>query len=79
MPGDYDAQDGRAEASNVGNSLAVRIPSKIARIAKLSPGQPVEILVGNVGLTIVPVGRPAMTLADRLQRFDPSLHGGESP
>ena len=61
-----------------GNSLAVRIPSAIARIAGLSPGQPVEISVGEVGVSIVPVGSRDMTLAERLRKFHPSLHGGEA-
>ena len=61
-----------------GNSLAVRIPAEIARSARLSPGQPVEISVAEVGVSIVPVGTREMTLAERLERFDPARHGGES-
>lgn len=61
-----------------GNSLAVRIPSAIARVAKLSPGQPVEISVEDVGVSIVPLGGRDMTLAERLRQFDPTLHGGEA-
>jgi antitoxin MazE len=56
-----------------GNSLAVRIPSAIARTA----GQLVEIRVDEVGVLIVPSGSRDMTLSERLQRFDPSRHGGE--
>ena len=61
-----------------GNSLAVRIPSAIARTAKLLPGQPVEISVEELGVLIVPVGGRDLTLAERLRQFDPSLHGGEA-
>ncbi len=61
-----------------GNSLAVRIPSAIARAARFSPGQPVEISVEEVGISIVPVGSRDMTLAERLRQFDPLLHGGEA-
>lgn len=61
-----------------GNSLAVRIPSAIARTARLLPGQPVEISVEEVGVSIVPVGSRDMTLTERLRQFDPSLHGGEA-
>ena len=60
-----------------GNSLAVRIPSAIARMAKLAPGQPVEISVQETGVSIVPVGKRDMTLTERLAAFDPSRHGGE--
>jgi antitoxin MazE len=52
-----------------GSSLAVRIPAAIARAAGLSAGQFVEI---------VPVGSGGMALAERLRRFDPALHDGES-
>jgi antitoxin MazE len=61
-----------------GNSLAVRIPSAIARTAKLSAGQPVEVSVQELGVAIVPVGRREMTLAERLRAFDPERHGGEA-
>jgi antitoxin MazE len=61
-----------------GNSLAVRIPSAIARAAKLCAGQTVEVSVQELGVSIVPVGRREMTLAERLQSFDPERHGGEA-
>jgi antitoxin MazE len=61
-----------------GNSLAVRIPAAIARSAKLSEGQPVEISVAEAGVSIVPAGRRELTLAERLERFDPALHAGEA-
>ncbi len=61
-----------------GNSLAVRIPSAVARSARLSEGQPVEVSVQEVGVAIVPVGQQAMSLAERLSAFDPDLHGGEA-
>jgi antitoxin MazE len=61
-----------------GNSLAVRIPSAVARSARLTEGQPVEVSVQEVGVAIVPVGKQAMSLAERLSAFDPDLHGGEA-
>lgn len=61
-----------------GNSLAVRIPSAIARAAKLSAGQPVEVSVQEFGVAIVPIGQREMTLAEKLQAFDPKRHGGEA-
>jgi antitoxin MazE len=61
-----------------GNSLAVRIPSEVARSAKLSAGQPVEVSVQEVGVAIVPIGPREMSLLERLHAFDPLLHGGEA-
>lgn len=61
-----------------GNSLAVRIPSEVARSAKLSAGQPVEVSVQEVGVSIIPIGEREMSLADRLRAFDPIGHGGEA-
>jgi antitoxin MazE len=61
-----------------GNSLAVRIPSEIARSAKLSVGQPVEVSVQELGVAIIPVGEREMNLAERLRAFDPARHGGEA-
>lgn len=61
-----------------GNSLAVRIPASIARSARLSEGQPVEISVTDAGVSIVPTGPRGMSLAERLERFDPQRHGGEA-
>jgi antitoxin MazE len=60
-----------------GNSLAVRIPSGVAKSARLVVGQPVEVAVQERRLSIVPVGSPELTLTERLQAFDPARHGGE--
>ena len=60
-----------------GNSLAVRIPAEIARTAKLSAGQVVEVAAQDVGVYIVPIGPREMTLAERLAAYDPEIHGGE--
>ena len=61
-----------------GNSLAVRIPSLVAKSARLELGQPVVVRVQDEGVAIVPVGERALTLAERLAKFDPSRHGGET-
>jgi antitoxin MazE len=50
----------------------------VARSARLSEGQPVEVSVQEVGVAIVPVGQQAMSLAERLRAFDPQAHGGEA-
>ena len=60
-----------------GNSLAVRLPSAIARSAKLTPGQPVEISFQEGVISIVPVGKREMTLSERLAVYDVERHGGE--
>jgi antitoxin MazE len=60
-----------------GNSLAVRIPAEVARSAKLSAGQVVEVAAQEVGVYIVPIGPREMTLAEMLAAFDPEVHGGE--
>jgi len=60
-----------------GNSLAVRLPSGIARAAKLTPGHPVEISVQDGVISIVPSGKREMTLSERLAAYDVELHGGE--
>jgi antitoxin MazE len=60
-----------------GNSLAVRIPSAVARSARFAVGQPVEMIVEDAGLIVRPVGEPKLTLAQKLALFDPVKHGGE--
>jgi antitoxin MazE len=61
-----------------GNSLAVRIPSAVAKSARLSAGQPVQVAVQEGGLAIIPLGDRQLTLGDRLRAFDPARHGGEA-
>ncbi len=60
-----------------GNSLAVRIPSAVARSARFTVGQPVEVTVEDSGVVVKPVGAPKLTLAQKLAMFDPAKHGGE--
>ena len=60
-----------------GNSLAVRIPTAVARSAHFAEGQEVEVSVDEIGVTVRPVGRRALTLAEKLALFDPDKHGGE--
>jgi antitoxin MazE len=61
-----------------GNSLAVRIPASIARSVRFAVGQPVEVAVHDSTVVVTAVGRPKLTLAQRLTAFDPDLHGGEA-
>jgi antitoxin MazE len=60
---------------NWGDSLAVRIPAVMARTARLAAGQPVELSVAYGGLLVKPVGKPKLTLAQKLAAFDPARHG----
>lgn len=60
-----------------GNSLAVRIPSAVARSARFRVGQPVEVSAHDRDVLVRPIGEPKLTLAQKLAVFDPALHGGE--
>ncbi|MEO8407151.1 MAG: AbrB/MazE/SpoVT family DNA-binding domain-containing protein [Oxalobacteraceae bacterium] len=60
-----------------GNSLAVRIPSAVARSAHFSVGQPVELTVKDSTVVVTPIGVPKLTLAQKVALFDPAIHGGE--
>lgn len=61
-----------------GNSLAVRIPSSIARSAHFQPGTPVEVAIQG-GIVLVKLqGAGKMTLDERLDIFDPQKHSGEA-
>lgn len=61
-----------------GNSLAVRIPAAIARSAKFSVGQPVELSLEESGIKVRAVGAPKLSLAQKLDAFDAAKHGGEA-
>lgn len=61
-----------------GNSLAVRIPSSIARSAGFKAGQPVKVSAQDSGVLVTLAGEQHLTLAQRLALFDPERHGGEA-
>ncbi|MBV8665382.1 MAG: AbrB/MazE/SpoVT family DNA-binding domain-containing protein [Burkholderiaceae bacterium] len=60
-----------------GNSLAVRIPASIARSARFVVGQPVEVVLQDHSVLVRAVGKPKLSLAQKLALFDPTIHGGE--
>ena len=60
-----------------GNSLAVRIPAKVARSARLKVGQPVEVSAQDSNVLVRAIGEPKLTLEQKLAAFDPDRHGGE--
>jgi antitoxin MazE len=61
-----------------GNSLAVRIPSAIAKSLRFSVGQPVEVSIHEEWVEVRPIGKPKLTLAQKCAAFDPHKHGGEA-
>lgn len=61
-----------------GNGLAVRITSPIAKAAKFSRGLPVKVEVVDGGIFLRPAGEPRLTMAQKLDLFDPARHGGEA-
>jgi antitoxin MazE len=60
-----------------GNSLAVRIPSAVARSAGFKLGQPVKVSAQESSVLVTAVGAPRLTLAQKLAAFDPVRHAGE--
>jgi antitoxin MazE len=60
-----------------GNSLAVRIPSAVARSAKFRVGQPVEVSAHESDVLVRAIGTPRLTLTQKLAAFDPARHSGE--
>jgi len=60
-----------------GNNLGVRLPVAVAPAAHLHVDQRVRISVEDGTIVIRPVDDVALTLEQRLARFDPTRHGGE--
>ena len=60
-----------------GNNLGVRLPAAVARAAHLRVDQRVRVSVEDGQVVIRPVADTAITLEQRLARFDPARHGGE--
>ncbi|MGB5104035.1 MAG: AbrB/MazE/SpoVT family DNA-binding domain-containing protein [Steroidobacteraceae bacterium] len=60
-----------------GNSLAVRIPAKVARSARFRVGQPVEVSAQDASVLVRAIGEPKLSLAQKLAAFDPDRHGSE--
>lgn len=60
-----------------GNGLAVRITAPVAKAARFALGLPVRVEVVDGGIFLRAVGKPRLTLAQKLKAFDPAIHGGE--
>ena len=61
-----------------GNNLGVRLSAAIAGAAHLQAEQRVRVRVEGRRVVIEPIADEPLTLAQRLARFDPDLHGGEA-
>jgi antitoxin MazE len=61
-----------------GNNLGVRLPQAVAKAAHLHANQQVRMTVQEGRVVIEPLPPGGLSLQDRLTRFDPSRHGGES-
>lgn len=61
-----------------GNSLAVRIPSSVAKSAGFRVGLPVAVSAKDSTVFVAPAGEPRLTLRQKLALFDPERHGGEA-
>jgi antitoxin MazE len=60
-----------------GNGLGVRITAPIARAARFARGLPIKVEVVEGGIFLRAIGKPQLTLAQKLAAFDPAIHGGE--
>lgn len=60
-----------------GNGLAVRITAPVAKAARLTRGVPIKVEVVEGGVFLRTIGKPRLSLAQKLKAFDPALHGGE--
>lgn len=61
-----------------GNNLGVRLPAAVAKEANIHADQRVEVSVENGRVVITPIVDAPLTLEQRVARFDPARHGGES-
>ena len=60
-----------------GNGLGVRITSPVAKAAHLSQGVPISVEVVKNGVLLRVVGKPKLSLNQKLKAYDPKQHGGE--
>ena len=59
------------------NSLAISIPSSLARSGQLDLGISVKLTIQNGKIIAKQIAKPMLTLEERLDAFDPKKHGGE--
>lgn len=70
--------DAEIDIKQWGNDLGVRLPAAVAKAARLAADQLVRVAVKGRQVIITPVGAETLTLEERLARFDPARHGGET-
>lgn len=56
----------------------MRLPAAIAKAAHMHADQQVRLAVVDGQIIITPIQDESLTLEQRLARFDPSRHGGET-
>ena len=61
-----------------GNGLAVRITAPVAKAARFARGLPIKVEVVEGGVFLRSMGKPKLTLAQKLSAFEPAVHGGEA-
>ena len=61
-----------------GNNLGVRIPAAVAKAARLRANQRVTLSVEDGRVIITPHGPKPLSLDERLARYEPAVHGGET-
>ncbi|MBU3566631.1 AbrB/MazE/SpoVT family DNA-binding domain-containing protein [Polynucleobacter alcilacus] len=60
-----------------GNGLGVRITSPVAKAAHFSQGVPISVEVVKDGVLLRVIGKPKLSLSQKLKIFDSETHGGE--
>ncbi len=60
-----------------GNGLGVRITAPVAKTAHFSQGVPISVEVVKDGVLLRVVGKPKLSLSQKLKAFDPKTHGDE--
>lgn len=58
-----------------GNGLAVRITAPVAKAARFTRGVPINVEVVEGGVFLRVIGKPKLTLTQKLKAFDPAIHG----
>jgi antitoxin MazE len=60
-----------------GTALVVQITPAVAKAAHFERGLPIQVEVVEGGVFLRVVGKPKLTLEQKLKLFEPSRHGGE--
>lgn len=60
-----------------GNGLAMRITAPLAKAAQVARGSQIRVEVVPDGFFVRVIGKPKLSLAQKLKAFDPKIHGGE--